>query len=292
MSAARTRVGWIGLGNIGLPMAQRVVAAGFPLEAWARHAAQTVSLAAAGATCAPDPETLAARCEVVVTIVGGPDDVRTLHERMLPRARQGTLFVEMSTASGATAASTQALARATGTRAIDAPVTGGVAGARDGRLTAFAGGEKASLDLARPVLDAFCARVVHAGDAGSGYRMKLVNQTMIAGILLGLAHGAALARACGFDAPTIREALRGGTAGGFLFESYVERMIDQAGPATFTLGMLHKDLRLARDEARAQGIDAGFHDAAIEAVGAACSRHGTRAGVQALAAGDRHSPHL
>ena len=281
---ALPRVGWIGLGNIGAPMALRVAAAGFPLQAWARHPEQAAALAAAGATLATDPESLAQRCDLVATIVGGPQDVSELHRRMIPVARRGTLFVDMTTAAAANADEARVLAASVGANVLDAPVTGGVGGAQRGALTAFVGGDAGALERARPLLAAFCARVVHAGPPGAGYRMKLVNQTMIAGTLLGLAGGARLARACGFASPALKDALSGGTAAGFLFDSYVARMIDGDGPVTFTLGMLRKDLRLARDEVAACGLDTGFHDAALAAVEAACVRHGEREGVQALAA--------
>ena len=275
-------VGWIGLGRMGLPMAERVLAAGRRLHAWARDPARAAPVLERGAILAHTPEDLARQADVVVTIVGGPDDVRALHDRMLPSARRDAVFVDMTTASPRTAEASTALAARHGAHVIDAPVTGGVAGARQGTLTAFAGGDADIVEHVHPLLDAFCARVVACGPAGAGYRMKLVNQTMIAGTLLGLANGAALARAFGFDAAHVAAALRDGTASGRLFEGYVARMMTRDGAITFTLGLLRKDVRLARAEARRFGATP-FHDFALHALDDACMRYGEGAGVQALA---------
>ena len=279
-------VGWIGLGNIGAPMARRVLAAGLPLRVWARRPASTRDLALAGAIVADTPEALARDCDIVATIVGGPDDVVELHRRMIPAARRGAVFVDLTTASPGTASESGALAARAGALAIDAPVTGGVAGAAQGSLTCFVGGDAAALARARPVLAAFCRRIVPCGPPGSGSRMKLVNQTIVAGVLLGLAEGAALARAWGMEAPLVKEALGSGTASGFLFDAYLPRMIEPGGAVTFTLGMLRKDLGLARAEGLALRGDARFLEDALAAVEIACARHGDGAGVQFLAAAD------
>lgn len=286
MTTSAPTVGWIGLGNIGLPMARRVLAAGLPLQVWARRRETAAPLVDAGASLAENPETLARACDVIATIVGGPDDVRDLHRRMAPRARPGTVFVDMTTASPGNARESGELAALAGAFAIDAPVTGGVAGATQGALTSFVGGDADALARARPVLEAFCKRIVPCGPAGSGYRMKLVNQTIVAGILLGLADGAALARAGGMSAPTVKDALGIGTASGVLFDSYLPRMVEPGGAVTFTLGMFRKDLGVAHDEAVACGSSTRLLDFAIATVDAACARHGERAGVQFLAAAD------
>jgi len=203
-TADRPRVGWIGLGRIGAPMAERVRAAGWPMVLWARRG--VASIAAPGevaAHLAPGAspqvgwadaaEALAAQCDIVCTVVTGPDDVRALHDRLMPRARPGTLFIDLSTAAPATAVASAALARRHGLLCLDVPVTGGVAGAARGTLTGFVGGEPAALERGRALLGAFAQRLVHCGGPGSGYRTKLVNQTLMAGALMGLADGARLA---------------------------------------------------------------------------------------------------
>lgn len=282
--SATPAIGWVGLGHIGAPMAARVLAAGLPLALWARRPAAAQALRAQGAAWCADAAALAAGCDIVVTAVTGPDDVQALHAQMMPAARPGTLFVDLSTATPRTAVLAAALAQRLGHDVVDAPVTGGVAGAQRGSLTALAGGDAAALERAEPLLRAFCARIVPCGPAGSGYRTKLVNQTLVAGVLMGLADGARLARASGLDGTLVQAALGSGTAGGFLFDSYFERMLGQQGPVGFTLGLLLKDLRLARAECEALALPAPLLDAAIAAVAAAAARHGQAAGIQALAA--------
>ena len=279
----RPTVGWIGLGAIGLPMAQRVLDAGFPLRAWARRREAAQPLVERGAQWCDAPESLAEDCDAIATIVSGPDDVVALYRRLLPNARADAVVVDMTTASPRTAIALSQLAGSRDIGIVDAPVTGGVGGARQGKLTAFAGGEAATIARCRPLLEAFCERVVHCGGAGSGYRMKLVNQTMMAGALMGIANGAMLARGSGFSAAQIADALASGSASGPLFHSYVARMLPPGGAVTFTLGLLRKDLGLAREEATALGIDAPLIDFAIGVVAAACARFGERAGVQCLA---------
>lgn len=265
-------------------MARRLLAAGWPLRVWARRREAALAIVADGAVWVDQPEQLARECDRVVTILGGSADVVAVHERLLPRARKGAVFLDMTTAAPAVAATLGELAASVGAYVLDCPVTGGVGGAQQGTLTSFVGGGAEVLARCRPLLEAFSQRVVHCGPGGSGYRMKLVNQTMVAGALLGLAGGAALARADGFDRALLKEALTGGTASGFLFQSYLQRMLDGGGPVTFTLALLRKDLQLARADAIAGGLATPLLDCALEAVQAATLRFGGDAGVQCLAA--------
>jgi 3-hydroxyisobutyrate dehydrogenase-like beta-hydroxyacid dehydrogenase len=277
------RIGWVGLGRMGRPMALRVLRAGMPLTVWARDPTQAAAMHDAGAGTAADLAALARVSDLVCTIVGGSDDVRAVLSAMMPSARPGTVFVEATTAAPNTATVLATLASAHRVSVIDAPVTGGVGGAQRGTLTAFIGGEAAAIERARPLLTAFSEHIVPCGGPGSGYRMKLINQTMMAGVLLGLADGSRLARAMGLQAPALSAALSHGTAASTLQGVYLERMMSGAGAVTFTLALLGKDLRLARDEADALGVPAPLLDAAIASVDRAISRHGAAAGAQVLA---------
>lgn len=277
-------IGWIGLGRIGTPMAGRVLDAGLPLQLWARHPAQADALRAAGAQWAPDAETLARSSSIVVTVLGGPDDVAALQSRLMPAARPGTLFIDLSTAAPATGQMGEQLAQAHGHDWLEAPVTGGVAGAERGTLTCFAGGSAAALQRATPLLQCFAQKIVPSGPAGSGYRLKLLNQVLVAGILMGLADGSRLAQAAGLEPQALLPVLGSGTAGSALLESYLPRMLPPGGAVGFTLGLLHKDLRLAAAEAAGLGLAAPLLQAAMAATEAAIERHGAQAGVQMLAA--------
>ena len=158
-----------------------------------------------------------------------------------------------------------------------------MAGAQRGTLTSFVGGPAEALERARPLLSSYSQRLVACGAAGSGYRTKLLNQILMCGSLLGMADGARLARASGLAAAEVQAALEGGTGSSFLLPNYLARMINGDGPVTFTLGLLLKDLRLARAEAQALGVPMPLLDAALATVSAAVLHHGGEAGVQELA---------
>jgi 3-hydroxyisobutyrate dehydrogenase-like beta-hydroxyacid dehydrogenase len=285
------RVGWIGLGRLGRPMAARVAAAGWPLAVWARQpeaaAAWRAGLPAplrdSVAVCAT-PAALAAQADIVGTVVAGPEDVAALHEQLMPAARPGTLFIEMSTVAPRNGVEAQARATRHGLMSVEAPLTGGVAGAERGTLTAFVAGEPGAVARAEPLLRLFCQRLVPCGAAGQGYRHKLVNQTLVAGTVLALADGARMARAAGIAPEGVKAALASGTAASAQLEAYWGRMAGLDGPVTFTLGLLHKDVVLARDEARALGLQAPLLDAAVAVLAQAIATHGAGAGVQRLAA--------
>ncbi|MDE2612979.1 MAG: NAD(P)-dependent oxidoreductase [Burkholderiales bacterium] len=280
-------IGWIGLGRMGAPMAERLLGAGHAVRVWARRPEALASAVAAGAIALDTPEQLARECDVVATIVGGTADVAELHARMLPHARPGAVYLEMTTAAPAGARHSGELAARRGATVLDCPVSGGVAGARQGTLAQFVGGDPDAFARCDALLRLCSRHVVHCGASGSGYRMKLVNQTMIAATLLGLAEGVSLARAGGFDGQLVAQALGHGTAAGPLFASYAQRMFDAGGDVTFTLGLLRKDLRLAHDEAAGSGAPTRLLGFVLATLDEACAQHGEAAGVQLLAAATR-----
>src|SRR5690606_38964236 len=180
---------------MGLPMAQRLLQAGHPLYVWARNPEQTLSLRKQGARIATDLVELAQRSQTIVTILGDTSDVESVYQGMLPGMQPGTAFIDMTTAAPRLASALTQLVAEKQAQFMDAPVTGGVAGAVNGTLTHFVGGEADVLQRSSALLSQLGQRAVHCGPAGSGYRMKLGDQTIIAGIFLGLAEGTALARA-------------------------------------------------------------------------------------------------
>lgn len=275
-------IGWVGLGRMGLPMAQRLLQAGHPLYVWARNPEQTLSLRKQGARIATDLVELAQRSQTIVTILGDTSDVESVYQGMLPGMQPGTAFIDMTTAAPRLASALTQLVAEKQAQFMDAPVTGGVAGAVNGTLTHFVGGEADVLQRSSALLAQLGQRAVHCGPAGSGYRMKLVNQTIIAGTLLGLAEGMSLARGSHFDINLLTTALNKGTASGLLFNSYAERMMQGDGDVTFTLGLLRKDLRLAEAEAELQQKPSLFLKFAVQCLNAACERYGAHAGVQTL----------
>lgn len=275
-------IGWVGLGNMGFPMAQRMLDAGHPLWVWARNPQQTLGLKRQGAHVATDLIQLAQRSRIVFTMLRDTADVDEVYAAMRIGMQPGTLFIDMTTAAPAVATRAAGVARERSAGFLDAPVTGSAKGARDGQLTYFVGGDAHWLETGRAVLGRLGNRIVHCGASGAGYRMKLVNQTVLAGIFLGLADGLNLARHDGFPASLVLEAVGSGPAAGSLFQTYAERMLTGSTDSSFTLGMLRKDLRLAQAEAMANDAPTTLLDLMLERLASASERFGPQAGVHML----------
>jgi 3-hydroxyisobutyrate dehydrogenase-like beta-hydroxyacid dehydrogenase len=275
-------IGWVGLGKMGLPMAQRLLQAGYRLHVWARNPEQTLSLRKQGARVATDLIELAQRSGIVFTMLGDTHDVESVYEGLLAGVQPNTIFIDMTTAAPRISA---VVAKRLATRDaafLDAPVTGGVTAATDGSLIHFVGGDADVLQRVESILAHLGKRTVYCGEQGAGYRMKLVNQTIVAGMFFGLADGISLARSSHFDLELLASALDQGTASSALFHSYLKRMMEGGGDVTYTLGLLRKDLRLAQAEAELQQKPSLFLKFALDHLNAACQRFGAHAGVQKL----------
>lgn len=275
-------IAWVGLGKMGGSMAQRMLAAGHPLWVWARNPEQTLELKRRGAHVATDLIELAQRSDIIFTMLRDTSDVDEVYKAMQAGMQPDTLFIDMTTAAPAVAQRCRALAQKASAGFLDAPVTGSVVAAGEGRLSCFVGGEATLLPAAIPILQTLASRIVHCGDSGAGYRMKLVNQTVLAGIFLGLADGLAMARHDTFPPEVVLEAVGSGPAAGSLFQTYAQRMLCGSDDRSYTLGLLRKDLRLARDEAIQNGTSASLLDLILQRLTAASERYGPQAGVHVL----------
>jgi len=275
-------IGWVGLGTMGLPMAQRFLSAGHPLWVWARNPQQTLELRRRGAHVATDLIELAQRSRIIITMLRDTTDVDEVYAGMRLGMQPDTVFIDMTTAAPAIAQRAVTITHDRSAGFLDAPVTGSAIAAAEGRLTCFIGGDAHLLDACRPILEKLGNHLVHCGGNGAGYRMKLVNQTVLAGIFLGLADGLALARHEAFPLSVIREAIGSGPAAGSLFHTYAERMLSGSDDRSFTLGLLRKDLRLAREEALANEVSTALLDLMLERLTAASERFGPQAGVHML----------
>jgi len=249
---AGVRVGWIGLGAMGAPLAAHAAAAGFELVVWSRSGRERVP----GATVVAGPGAVAAAADVVVTMLGGPADVEAVWAELLAGARPGQVFVDLTTSSAALAERLAAEAAGLGAAALDAPVTGGRKGAEAGTLSLMVGGDAAALATARPVLASFAGAIRHLGGPGRGQLAKAVNQLAVAGIMQGLAEALALARAAGLPQEAMLETLAGGTARSFLLEAYGAKMLAGDRAPGFALATFVKDLKLAEAALAAQGLSA------------------------------------
>lgn len=250
------RVGVIGLGTMGGAMAANLARAGFPVAAWNRTAGRTAALEALGAAVATDPAALAAAVDVVLVCVSDTPDVEAVlfgPAGVAEGATPGTLVIDCSTIDPAATRAFAARLAERGVAFVDAPVTGGSEGARQGTLAILVGGDSADVERARPVFEAIGRTVTHFGPVGAGQAAKAVNQVVIAGGYLAVAEGLVLAMKAGLDPQQVVEALSGGVAQSWILANRSGRMIDNEYPVGFRIALHLKDLGIALALARETG---------------------------------------
>ena len=250
------RVGFLGLGIMGAPMAGRLVAAGFEVAVWNRTATRAEPLVAAGARRAADPAEAARGAELVISVVTDAPDVEAvlLGDGAAAGAPGGCLFVDMSTIDPEAARSIGGRLAERGLAFLDAPVTGGDVGARAGTLSIMVGGAEGDLAQARPVFEHLGKRITHCGPLGAGQAMKACNQIMGALNLLGVVEAMHLAEANGVDRLQLVEALSAGAAGSWALEKLGPRMAVGDFAPGFMIRLMQKDLRIVQDVAARAGL--------------------------------------
>ena len=249
-------VGFIGLGAMGLPMARHLARAGLLASVWNRS--RDKALAAAGEFGVAAPQTLAelvAACDVLALCVPADADVLELADVVATHARRGTIVVDHSTVSSVTAASAHATLAAHGCGFLDAPVSGGVEGARNGKLSVMVGGDEEVLSRVRPMLDCYAAKVSHMGAVGAGQNTKAVNQVLVAGIAQAVCEGLALSERLGLDPARLLPTLGAGAAGNWFLDKRGATMLQDEFTVGFKLALLHKDLKIVRGLAVEAGTD-------------------------------------
>ncbi len=240
------RIGFCGIGRMGEPMTQRLLAAGHEVAVWNRSSAKLDSLAAAGAVAKATPQALGESVDIALLCLGdgkAVEDVVFGAHGLAQAATPPACLIDHSTLSPAL---TRALARrwatATGGVWIDAPVSGGTEGAANGKLAIMAGGPADTIEAVTPVMRAYAARVTRMGEVGAGQTTKLANQAIVATTLAGLAEAFVLAKRSGIDTAALPSALQGGWADSVLLQTLWPRMVNPPEQATGTVRVLLKDL--------------------------------------------------
>ncbi len=247
-------VGFIGLGVMGGPMAGHLAAAGHDVVVFNRSASKSAAWAAThGGRASPDVGGAAAGRDVLVLCVGNDDDVRQVLTEALPALASGTVIVDHTTTSAKLAREMAALAATAGCAFVDAPVSGGEAGAKAGKLAVMAGGDAAALDRISPVLAAYAKAVKHMGPAGAGQLTKMVNQICIAGVVQGLAEAVAFSEKAGLDPDLVLAAVSQGAAQSWQMDNRWATMARGEFEFGFAVDWMRKDLGLVLDEARSNG---------------------------------------
>jgi len=243
------RVGFIGLGIMGKPMAKNLLAAGVPLTVHSRSPAPVDELVAAGAARATSPRGVAAASDVVITMLPDSPEVEAVvlgDEGVAGGAASGSLVIDMSTIDPAISRRVAAALTDRGVEALDAPVSGGERGAIDGTLSIMVGGEPPAFERAAPLFEVLGSNAVHIGPAGAGQVAKACNQLVVASTIEAVAEAIALAERAGVDAAKVREALLGGFAGSKILEVHGQRMLDRTFEPGFRIRLHAKDARIIR----------------------------------------------
>ena len=251
------RIGFIGLGIMGRPMARHLVDAGYEVTVWNRTQSKASELVEAGARLGSSPRDVAARNDLIITIVADTPDVRQVilgPDGVLEGAPRGSVVVDMSTISPvATREIAQALS-ARGVEMLDAPVSGGQKGATEATLSIMVGGTSEVFERVLPVLQKMGRNIVHVGGHGAGQVTKACNQLVLSLTLLGVAEALTMARKAGVDPAKVRAALLGGFAQSRVLELHGQRMLDGNFEPGFRTRLFHKDMGIVVETGRATGM--------------------------------------
>ena len=250
-------IGFIGLGIMGGPMALRLLRAGHDVTVYNRTASKCEPLVAAGARPALSPREAAEGAEIVISIVTDSPDARAVllgPDGATRGASPGALFIDMSTIAPAAAREMGAELRGLRLAFLDAPVTGGDVGAREGTLSILVGGDAADLERARPVLSVLGKRITHCGPQGAGQTVKACNQILCALNMVGIVEALHLAAASGIPAATLLEALVPGAGGSWALDKLGPRIAAGDFAPGFMIRLIQKDLRIVEQMAREGGL--------------------------------------
>ncbi len=237
-------------------MARHLAANRLLSAVWNRTASRAHALGRElGISTAGSPAELASLCNTIVVCVSADDDLRSVIDQALPGMQAGTVVIDTSTVSPATATEVAQALSGAGVTFIDAPVSGGVEGAVKGTLTIMAGGDCAEISRIRPVLDAISATVTHMGPVGAGQATKAVNQVIVAGVAEAVCEALALSEKLNLPSERLLPVLRAGAAGSWFLEHRGKSMLEDSFRKGFKLSLLLKDLHICRVLARELDLD-------------------------------------
>ncbi|MFK8020569.1 MAG: NAD(P)-dependent oxidoreductase [Pseudomonadales bacterium] len=255
----KKNIGFVGLGVMGYPMAGHLVAAGHQVTVYNRSSVRAQQWHGEhGGTVADTPALAAKGADIVFSCVGNDEDVRAIalaDNGVLAGLAAGGIFVDHTTTSAELARELDAACAAKGLKFMDAPVSGGQAGAENGALTIMIGGEQATLEEIEPVIDAYARKAALMGAAGNGQLAKMANQICIAGLVQGLAEGLNFAEQVGLDAANVIDVISKGAAQSWQMENRYETMLDKHYEHGFAVDWMRKDLRYAIEEGARNGAE-------------------------------------
>ena len=251
------KIGFVGLGIMGRPMARNLIREGYDLVVFNRSPQKAEELRREGADAADSPAEVARACSVVITMLPGPPEVEAViagEDGLLAGAREGTLLVDMSTSSPALARDLASAARRRGVGMLDAPVSGGDVGAEEGTLSIMVGAEEEDFERAKPLFEVLGDTVVHVGEAGAGQVTKACNQIVVAVVMEAVSEALVLGSKGGVAPEKILEVLSGGLAANRVMEVKREKFLSHDCTPGGKVEFHHKDLGIALATGREHGV--------------------------------------
>lgn len=241
------KIGFIGLGIMGMPMARNLIRAGFEVAVYNRTASKAERMAAEGAVKADSPKAIAGECSVIITIISDTPDVENIilgENGIIESIRPNSVVIDMSTISPQATRRIAACLKEKKAHMLDAPVSGGEQGAIDGTLSIMAGGDTEIFERCRPILEAMGKYIIHVGTNGMGQTVKLMNQILVIGNLNAVVEALVFAQKQGVDLEKAIEAVKGGAAGSWQLTNLAPCIIRRDFRPGFMVELMKKDLRL------------------------------------------------
>ena len=283
-------IGWVGTGVMGVSMCGHVLDAGYPVTVTTRSRSKAENLIARGATWAGTPAEVTAASDISFAIVGFPEDVRQVFlgpDGLLEGASAGDVLVDMTTSEPALAIEIADTCGEQGVAAIDAPVSGGDIGARNGTLSIMIGGDPDAVEQVRPVFETMGKTIVRQGGPGAGQHTKAVNQILIATGMIGVSEALLYGQQAGLDLDTVMESVSGGAAGSWSLSNYGPRMLGGDFEPGFFVDHFVKDMGIALREAASMKLPAPglamAHELYVSLQAQGLGRKGTQSLILALA---------
>ena len=252
------KIGFIGVGIMGKSMVRNLMKNDFEVSIFARNKEKVLDVISEGANFYPTIKECVSRCDAVITIVGFPKDVEEVYfgeNGILENVKEGTYVIDMTTSSPKLAVEIFEKAKEKGVKALDAPVTGGDIGAKNGTLTILVGGKEEDYKACLPILKAMGTNIHYEGKAGFGQHTKLANQIMIAGAISGVCEAMAYAKDKGLDVKKMLDSVSTGAAGSKQLELVSPKILEEDFAPGFFIKHFIKDMKLAKEEALADNVN-------------------------------------
>jgi len=251
------KIGWIGTGIMGSPMAKHLVDAGYKLNVYNRTKEKANELISMGATWYDTPAEIAANSDVIITIIGFPKDVEECYfgeQGIFKTLKSGTIIIDMTTTKPSLAKKISGEAAKVGAEFIDAPVSGGQLGAVNATLSIMIGGKKEVVDSVLPIFEIFGKNMVYQGNAGAGQHTKMCNQITIAGTMIGVCEGLIYGVKAGLDLDTMLQSITKGAAGCWTLDVLAPKVVKGDFSPGFSVDNIVKDLTICLEEAEAMKL--------------------------------------